>query len=48
MKKLKKLFITITVLFLILIMSSNIKVNASSIKDLIQEVEYSEEFKKWL
>ncbi len=46
MKKQKKIFITFILLFFILILLINQKVFANT--NLIQKVEYSEDFKKWL
>ncbi|MCI8443823.1 MAG: hypothetical protein HFJ37_01375 [Clostridia bacterium] len=48
MKKLKNLLIILTVLFLILIFLTNSKVFASNPANLLQKVEYSAEFQKWL
>lgn len=48
MKKLKNIFIILTLLFFILIFLANQKVFASNPANLFQKVEYSEEFQKWL
>jgi C1A family cysteine protease len=48
MKKLKKTFVIIALSISILILLTNQAVFASSIADMIQSVEYSEEFQEWL
>lgn len=48
MNKLKKHFVVIILLFLTLIVLTNQKVCASTTADIVQNDEYSDEFKKWL
>lgn len=48
MKKLKRNFVAIIVLFFMLILLIDQKVFASSIENLVEKVEYTDDFKRWL